>query len=370
MRPGIWLEQAASAFRTSAALGLRPLAAPVMIFIPLGVLLGPRVSGVLSPTALAHLDIVISIALATLGVVVGIAAGREVTRATRLFLASTVEAGVTVVVVAAAVVILLRVWHVPMELPAVLVALAMGVCASASAAPAVDVGDQHARQVAARVADLDDVAPILVGGTVLALAHAGTTQDLTRATWMTIGLGLSLGLTGWLLVESASGLAERGVFVLGSLALLGGTTAYLGFSPLLAGLAAGLLWVVAPGRCDVIVARELGRVQHPLVVLLLIIAGATLVPTTAGVWLFAPYVVFRCAGKIIGGWTAARLAPAVAPSDLGAYLIPPGVIGIAFALNVQQVAHDAATALVFAVSVGAIASEMLALVVAPSRQPA
>jgi hypothetical protein len=341
-----------------------------MVFIPLGVLLGPRVSGVLSDEALAHLDIVISIALATLGVVVGIATGREAASARRLLAASTVEACLTIAVVAGAVVTLLQAWQAPMELPTVLVALALGICASASAAPSVDVGDAHARQIAARVADLDDVAPILLGGMVLALAHDAPTRDLIRTTWLTIGLGLTLGLTGWLLVESASGLAERGVFVLGSLALLGGATAYLGLSPLLAGLAAGLLWVVAPGRCDVIVARELGRVQHPLIVLLLITAGAMLQPTMAGVWLFAPYVVFRCAGKIIGGWTAARMAPAVAPSDLGAYLIPPGVIGIAFALNLHQVTHDAATALVFAVSVGAVASEALALIVAPGRPAA
>ncbi|HXW05166.1 MAG TPA: hypothetical protein VD833_08040 [Vicinamibacterales bacterium] len=364
------LERVTWVFRTRAALGVRPLAAPVMIFIPLGVLLGPQAAAVLSPTALAHLDIVISIALATLGVVVGIAAGREAGAAMRLFIASTVEACVTMIVVAGAVGILLQTWQVPVAMPVLLVSLALGICAAASAAYSVDVGDPHARQVAARVADLDDVAPILLGGMVLAIAGSGPAREVGEATWLTIGLGLSLGVTGWLLVEGAAGGAERGVFVLGSLALLGGATAYLGLSPLLAGLAAGILWVVAPGRCDVIVARELRKVQHPLIVLLLVIAGASLEPTTAGIWLLAPYVIFRCAGKIVGGWTAARMAPAVAPSDLGAYLIPPGVIGIAFALNVAQVAPDAATSLVFAVSAGAIASEALAIVVAPARQAA
>ena len=62
--------------------------------------------------------------------------------------------------------------------------------------------------------------------------------------------------------------------------------------------------------------------------------------------------------------------PGVAPSDLGAYLIPPGVIGIAFALNLQQVAHQPATSLVFAVALGAIASEALALVVTPKPREA
>ena len=67
--------------------------------------------------------------------------------------------------------------------------------------------------------------------------------------------------------------------------------------------------------------EHLGKVQHPLVVLLLIIAGAILQPGLAGIWLFAPYVAFRTTGKLSGGWLASRLTDDVAPSELGAYLI-------------------------------------------------
>jgi hypothetical protein len=153
--------------------------------------------------------------------------------------------------------------------------------------------------------------------------------------------------------------------VLGTLALLGGSAAYLETSPLLAGLAAGLLWARAPGQTEHVVAAHLRKVQHPMVVLLLVTAGASLQPTLAGVWLFAPYVLFRTAGKLAGGWVASRIAYEVAPSDLGAYLIPPGVIGIAFALNILQVAPGGAVPIVFAVSIGALVSELLALVVTP-----
>ena len=357
-----------ASFRTRAALGLRPLTAPVMLFIPLGVLLGPHVSGILTANALAHLDIVISIVLATLGVFIGIAVGREGRKTTRLLAASTIEAGVTILAVTGALYVLLRTWAIPSEMPALLIALALGVCASASAAPSVDLGDERARHIAARVADLDDVLPILLGGFLLATAGPGGREALPE-TVMTIGIGLGIGLCGWLLVERAHGVAERAVFVLGALALLGGAPAYLGLSPLLAGMAAGFFWVVAPEECDVVVARELRKVQHPLIVLLLITTGAALDATIAGVWLFAPYVVFRFAGKILGGWMAARIAPGIAPSDLGAYLISPGVIGIAFALNLQQVAHESASAIVFAVAVGAIACEALALVVMPAPRP-
>jgi hypothetical protein len=181
---------------------------------------------------------------------------------------------------------------------------------------------------------------------------------------LSIGLGLAIAASGWLLFELSEG-AERDVFVLGTLALLGGAAAYLETSPLLAGLSAGWLWAQAPGQTERVVATHLRKVQHPLVVILLITAGASLQPSVAGVWLFAPYLVFRTVGKLTGGWLASRLAPGIAPSDLGAYLIPPGVIGIAFALNVLQVAGGAAMPLVFAVAAGAIVSEMLAVIVTP-----
>jgi hypothetical protein len=79
-----------------------------------------------------------------------------------------------------------------------------------------------------------------------------------------------------------------------------------------------------------------------------------------------PFVVFRLAGKLLGGWTASRLAHGAAPSDLGAYLVAPGVIGVAFALNLRQVAPEGAAAVVFAVTVGAVAAELIALVVFPA----
>lgn len=354
-------------FHTRAALGLRPATAPVILYIPLGMLLGPDWLGVISVRVLGHLDAVISIALATLGLFIGIAAATEGGPRKRLLLASTAEAAVTLIAVGGAILILLGVWNLPLALPPVVVALALGISASTSAAPSVDVGDERARRIAARVADLDDVLPILMGSVVIAmLGSAGMPALLGMVA--TIGIGLLVAVAGWLLFERAHG-AERGVFVLGTIALLGGCAAYLETSPLLSGLVAGWFWALTSGKTDRVVAHELRKVQHPLVVLLLVAAGAGLAPSTAGVWLFAPYVVFRVAGKLIGGWTASRIAPGVAPSDLGAYLITPGVIGIAFALNLQQVAPGTAGALVFAVAVGAIASELLAVLVMPEQRP-
>jgi hypothetical protein len=353
--------------RRRAALGLHPVTAPVMLFVPLGLLLGPSGAGIISTAALGHLDIVITIGLSTLGVLIGLAAAPEARTAGRLLAASSVEAFVTIGVVAGAVVVLLTVWGADVGLPDIVMAAALGVCASASAAGAEDATSDPARRIAARVADLDDVVPIVLGAIVLAfVAPSGRGLWWTVAT--TIGLGLAIAVCGWLLLERAKGAAERGVFVLGVLALLGGAPAYLHLSPLLAGLTAGWFWVAAPGGCDSVVTEELRKVQHPLIVLLLITAGAWLGPHLLGVWLFAPYVLFRLAGKLIGGLAASTIARGATPASLGAYLVPPGVIGIAFALNLHQVAAEGAAALVFAVTLGAVASEAIALVVTPPPQ--
>jgi len=354
--------------RTRAALGLRPVTAPVMLFLPLGAVLGPSGANILSSAALGHLDVVISVVLATLGVFIGIAAGTQRGASVgRLMTASTVEAAVTILSVGGATYVLLRAWEMPSAITYTLVALTLGLCASASAAPSVDDSSDQTRRVAARVADLDDVLPIVLGGVALSLIGSGDRMVLLDVA-LSIGLGLAIAASGWLLFELSEG-AERDVFVLGTLALLGGAAAYLETSPLLAGLSAGWLWAQAPGQTERVVATHLRKVQHPLVVILLITAGASLQPSVAGVWLFAPYLVFRTVGKLTGGWLASRLAPGVAPSDLGAYLIPPGVIGIAFALNVLQVASTPALPLVFAVSAGAVVSEMLAVIVTPAPRP-
>jgi len=362
------VRRAVASLRTRSALGLRPVTAPVMVFIPLGILLGPYGSEIINGSALRHLDVVISVVLATLGVFIGIAAGTQAGSVRRLMAASTAEAAITILAVGAASYTLLHAWQMPTAMAYALVALTLGICASASAAPSIEEHDSTARRVAARVADLDDVLPIVLGGVALSLL-GGAERSAVVDIGLSIGIGLGAAATAWLLFELSAG-AERDVFVLGTLALLGGAAAYLEVSPLLTGMTAGWVWTQAPGETEHVVARHLEKVQHPLVVILLVTAGASLEPSMAGVWLFAPYVVFRTVGKLTGGWLASRLAPGIAPSDLGAYLIPPGVIGIAFALNVQQVAPAAAMPLVFAVAAGAVLSELVAVIVVPDPDAA
>lgn len=353
-----------SRLRTRAALGLRPATTPVMVFVPLGFLLGPWGLGTLTPRVIAYLDPVISVALATLGVFVGIAVGTHRGNVGRLIAASTTEGIVTLLVVGGAVFMLVAAWVMPLGVAPWLAAAALGLGAAASAAPFVEDTSGAARRIASQVADLDDVLPIVLGGIVVSIA-AENSVPIGDALLLTLAVGVGVGIAGWLLFEDAAG-AERGVFVIGTLVLLGGASAYAGVSPLATGMVAGFIWALTPGHTDRIAATDLRKAEHPLIVLLLIVAGAGLQPSVTGWWLVAPFVLFRTSGKLLGGWIASRVAPGIAPADLGAYLLPPGVLGIGFILNFQQVALDPAVPLVFAVAAGAVASEIVALLVIPA----
>jgi hypothetical protein len=133
-------------------------------------------------------------------------------------------------------------------------------------------------------------------------------------------------------------------------------------------MVAGLSWTLLPGRADRIVRGDVGRFQHPLVLLLLVSAGALIHVTALAVWLLAPFIVFRLAGKVIGAWAAARLLPLTA-GDLAAYLVPPGLLGIALAINFLQVsATPTALAVATAVALGTLASEAVAFVALPDAR--
>lgn len=360
--PLTWL---LSLLRTRSALGLAPSLTPAVIFLPLGALLGPHVLGWITPRLLDRLSLAVTIALAVLGVLVGMALGREIRSAARLFFAASMESAVTTIVVAMATAYFVTATGVPLDAPLLGFVLAMGLCASASSATSAHPDSEPAAAVATRVADLDDVLPIVLVLPVFALLAAPTGSTAIVMTLSPIAIGLAVGAIGWLVFERAESGPERVLFVLSVLALAGGAAAYLHTSPLAVGLVAGLTWTVAPGRADRVVENDLRRVQHPLVVLLLVTAGASATISVASIWLLPPYLLFRLAGKVAGAWLSAPLID-VRPADLAAFLMPPGVLAVAFALNFSQVMPAASGQMLLStVAVGTAAFELFALAVVP-----
>ncbi|HEX5216422.1 MAG TPA: hypothetical protein VFV98_13240 [Vicinamibacterales bacterium] len=360
--PLIWL---LSLLRTRSALGLAPSLTPAVIFLPVGALFGPSALGLISPRLIAGLDFAVTIALAVLGVLVGIALGREIRSAAWLFVAASLESAMTIAVVAGATAYFVQSTGAPIGAPIAAFALALGLCASASSATSAHPDSEPVAAVATRVADLDDVLPIVIAVAAFAIVPTTAPEQQWTLAIAPIVVGLASGAVGWLLFERAESTAERAVYVLGVLALTGGAAAALRVSPLAAGLIAGLCWTVAPGRADRIVQDDLSRVQHPLIVLLLVTAGAMWVPSQVAVWLLAPYLLCRLAGKVIGAWVSSRLVD-VRASDLAAYLISPGVLAVAFALNFRQMLPTAAgEVLLSTVTTGTALFELFALAIVP-----
>ena len=98
--------------------------------------------------------------------------------------------------------------------------------------------------------------------------------------------------------------------------------------------------------------------------LLLIIAGASVQFSYPLLWIAAPLVLTRLTGKLLGSMAVAHML-GVPPGLLGAVLLPQGVLGIALALNVQQVLGTGNTILMSAVTLATAASELLLPIVAP-----
>jgi hypothetical protein len=220
---------------------------------------------------------------------------------------------------------------------------------------------------AARIGDLDDVLPIVLAVCAVAWARPGPPFALAVLVAQTAAIAVLVAGAGWLLVSQASSESEQRVFAVGALLLLGGAAAYLSVSALFVGLVAGVCWNTAATAGRDYIARDLLYLQHALVVLLLIVAGARL-ELNALLWgLVAAYVIFRIAGKFAGAWAAGRIAPGL-PGDLGFRLIAPGVAAVAIALDARQAQAGSDAHTLFAIVIaGSLGSELLSLVAA--RRP-
>jgi uncharacterized membrane protein SirB2 len=355
------------AARMRLALGLPPTPRPGLILIPLGMALGPHALGVLSDPVLATVDPAVSVALAALGAFVGM--DLEIRRPRGgflLFFAASVEGGLTLLAVAGGVLALDALSPSTQTAPWLL-ALLLGICAAPSSTADAPRGDHLKRT--RRIGDLDDVLPIVVGVLALAAIRQGSPVAVAWLTLQTFLLALTIAAAGWLLVSRTSSVTEERVFAIGALLLLGGAAAYLSLSALFTGFVAGLLWHAAGAESRERITRDLGYLQHPLIALLLIVAGARVALSMELAGLVGVYLTCRIAGKLIGGLFASVIAGSDVPRDIGLSLMSPGIVGIAFALNVVQAHGDlgGTTALFAVVIAGSLVSDLLSLF-APSRE--
>ena len=158
-----------------AALGLRASAMPSMIYVLVGFILGPQLLDILSSEILGHLDPAVSIGLAALGVFVGLGLGSHHARTTRwALLAATIGAVITAAVIAIAMYTLFQFLELDLPSSTAIFAFSIGICGCASAAASLGYDIRPHRHIAARIAELEDVPLIILGG--LAVTHVSYTH--------------------------------------------------------------------------------------------------------------------------------------------------------------------------------------------------
>ena len=338
--------------------------APVALLLMAGIAFGPRGINLLSSATLPLLDPVVPVALAALGVLVGLGVGDRREDDRRVFGAACLVAAVTVLVVSAgfAVVPLAAMSSIPR--PFWILILTGGICAATSLT--LPAGDSvEARTAPHRVIELGVLLPIVAGGLVLAWLGAGSSAAAAVLLARACGVILALAAAAWLLLTQASSETEERVFAVSALLLVGGVAGALSVSALFGGVVAGVFWRYAGRHPRDTISRDVLFVQHPLLVLVLLVAGAHAELSPASLALGAGYVVLRVVGALGGGTVAARVAGVNAPRDLGLYLLPPGVFGVALALNAVSIVGADASMLLAAVVAGTIGSELVALLLLP-----
>jgi hypothetical protein len=340
---------------------------PVVLILLFGAALGPSGLALLTPRVLEVLDPVVPVAVAALGILAGLEFTRPASPYRWTLLAkASVQSMLTGVTVAAGV------WFLAPNLLDVsgfeiwVVALVTGVCASMSASlPAAD--PDRFRPTALRIRDLDALLPTLAGTLVLAAVRSPSVTASITLTAQAALLALVISAAAWLLLADTSPGTEQRVFAIAALLLVGGIADYLSLSALASGVLAGLFWGLVGGAARDCIERDVSYLRHPLIVLMLLIAGARTTLSPAILALAAAYLTLRVAGKLAGGSIARRLPGIQQPEGLGTSLLPPGVFGIAFALNAAPLIGPPALPLLAAVVLGTIGSQLVAAMLRPQE---
>lgn len=340
-----------------------------LLLLFIGIILGPDGLGLITTGVLLFVDPAVPVALVALGTLVGLNAMVYGGRERRLLAAATTEAAVTAALVAAAMLSAAPEWAAESALSPGFVALALGACAAPSAAAALR-RSEDAHVIADRIRDLDALLPIAIGAAALAWLRTSSVAGAAVLALQACGIALVIVAAAWLLISRASSETEQRVFTAALLLLLGGAADYLSVSALLSGLIAGLFLERAGGPARTAISRDVLQWQRPLVALLLVVTGAhvNLLPTWIGLGL--TFLLVRTAAKLIGGWTATRVAGAAVPRDVGARLLSPGVLGVAFALNTYRATGPDGGLVLAVAALGAIGSELLATLVRRSEAAA
>jgi hypothetical protein len=309
-----------------------------MLLLIVGAALGPLGLNILSTATLSILDPAMPVALVALGMLVGLGISVRRSGDGRVIAAAMVETLLTIAAVSTAVLFIGPWWGTTTTLPFWIVALVLGICAAPSAAASLHA-PVDSRSAARRVGDVDGLVSIALGGAALALVREQSIAQAMPVLGQACGVALVIVLAAWLLIRTSSSETEQRVFTAALLLLLGGAADYLSLSALLSGLIGGVF------------LQLVGELQTPWLGLGVI------------------YLLVRASAKLAGGWAVRHVAPPSASGNLAMSLLAPGILGVAFALNVVRAAGTSAEPMLAVAAVGAIGSDVIASFVRSNEDP-
>jgi hypothetical protein len=338
--------------------------APVGLLLMAGIAVGPGGINLLSLSTLTLLDPVVPIALAAFGVLVGLSASDRRTDDARTLGAACLGGAVTVLIVSGGFGVVALAAMSLVARPFSVLVMTGGLCAATSLTLPSD-DSLEPRTPATRLIELGVLLPIVAGGLILAWLRAGSFAGAGVLVAHACGVTLALAAAAWLLLTRTPSETGERVFAVSALLLVSGVAAALSLSALFGGLVAGLLWRYAGRHPRETIRRDVLFVQHPLLVLVLLVAGARADLSSSTLALGVGYVALRAAGQLAAGSVSSRVAGVIGLRDLGLHLLPPGVFGVGFALNAVSIVGADASMLLAVVVVGTIGSELVAILWSP-----
>jgi len=137
----------------------------------------------------------------------------------------------------------------------------------------------------------------LLGGITMAAMRDSSPVALVLMALGIVGVAIVVAFAGWLLVGQADSDREQQVFLIGSLLLLGGGAAYALLSAVFAGLLAGIVWNSGGDLARARIVQHLDYFQHPLLVVMLLVAGASITFSLEALAVVAIVTAFHAVGR-------------------------------------------------------------------------
>jgi len=365
---------ARKALRGRSALVVEQIIESGFLLLLAGTIAGPHATALVSQGVLSQLDPFFVLGLSSLGFVGGLRFDRGffVGERRRLFVAASAQALLTMAIVGMPLVLAMALlWEEPLA-TRLSAGFCLGIAAAASSSWALrsaarrrPEGEREPLLRLASVASLDDFVVLLVLAVVFAALHAPPGAGGVRLSglgWfgVTIGLGLVVGAVAWLLDGAVKKEAERPLFLLGCILLVGGMAFRLRLTPLVPAFVAGAFLANVAPEAAKRARATLERYEHPLLLAVLFLGGAAWVPFEARVsWLIPVWLILRVLGKVAGGILAARIAPPLPPRP-GFGLLPSGAFGVAVAISFARAYEGNLVApIVTTVVVGSLVSDAI-----------